>query len=497
MSGARPDRHSPPDQSRAVLDAAPFAVVITALADGTIRYVNAAAERMFGVTAEAARGQRAADFWVDPAERDALVERLRRGEAVRGAEVRARRPDGTTLWAQASISLLEFEGQPASCSAFADITASKLAAQALLESERKHRLLVESSHDLIYTLSTAGVFTFASPSFEVQLGWPAAEVVGRHFAVLTHPDDVPRCQRFLERLLGSAERMGDFEHRALHRDGTWRWFLTNAVPLQDAEGRPVGMEGVASSLDERKRLEERARRAERASSLGTMAAGVAHEINNPLTYAMAGLRYAEERLEALPASFRAAWPASEDGGLADLEEALAEASQGARRVRDLVADLGALAAGQHTTDARCDLGGALARAARVAHHAFGPGAALALDLPRLPAVAGSEAELVQLFSALLINAGQATGGLASAVRLTAEARDGQVVVRVADRGAGMAPEVLACVFDPFATTRAVGAGRGLGLPVALAIARGLGGDVDVRSTEGQGTTVTVTLRAAG
>jgi PAS domain S-box-containing protein len=487
---------TPTDPGHAVLDGAPFPVVISALDDGTILYANPAVLQSMQASLPEVLGRPAGDFWTDPGVRDQVMARLRAEGVVHGMEIRTRRADGAPAWLRLSVSRVDYQGRPASCSTFADITELKETQLQLRESELKHRLLIENSHDIIYTLAPTGVFTFTSPAFQVQLGWPITEVVGQHFARFTHPDDVADCHAFLGQVLQSGRAMGNFEHRVLHRDGSWRWFLTNAVPLLDAEGQVLGLEGCASNLDERKALQARAARTERASSLGTMAAGMAHEINNPLTYALSGLQYAEERLRALPMAFRAAWPRGEEGGLADLEEALAEASQGARRVRDLVADLRALAAGQHAPDARCDLAGALGRAARVARHAFRPEAELALELPALPSLSGSEAEVVQLFAALLINAGQATDGRAELVRVSAERRDRLVAVRVADDGPGMPPALLARVFDPFATTREAGTGRGLGLPVALAIARGLGGDVEVQSTPGKGTTVTVTLPAA-
>jgi signal transduction histidine kinase len=114
----------------------------------------------------------------------------------------------------------------------------------------------------------------------------------------------------------------------------------------------------------------------------------------------------------------------------------------------------------------------------------------------LPQVRGSEAELVQLFACVLINAGQAKGDQANQVRITAECRGPSVVVRISDTGVGIPPEDLPRVFEPFFTTRVVGQGRGLGLPVAQGIAHGLGGGIEVESAGGTGTTVTVTLPIA-
>jgi signal transduction histidine kinase len=176
-----------------------------------------------------------------------------------------------------------------------------------------------------------------------------------------------------------------------------------------------------------------------------------------------------------------------------VQDALEDAAEGAGRVRDLVSDLRAFALGQHSADDHCDLGSALARASRVARHALIVGTILTVDLPSLPPVSGSEAELVQLFGCLLVNAGQARGKVHNQVRITAERMGSNVVVKVSDTGTGIPPGDIPRVFEPFFTTRGVGRGKGLGLPVALGIAQGLGGSIELTTEVGAGTMVTVTL----
>jgi signal transduction histidine kinase len=246
---------------------------------------------------------------------------------------------------------------------------------------------------------------------------------------------------------------------------------------------------------ERAELLARSARAERGAALGTLAAGMAHEINNPLTPVLAGIDFVKDQLGSLPAGCLAAWRASATSSIDEVQGALEDAGRGARRVRDLVADLRSFALGQHAADSQCDLAGAVERAVRVAHHALADGTSISLDLPKLPPVAGSEAELVQLFACLLVNAEQASGDRPNKVRVSAERRGGLVVVRVSDTGKGIAQEHMPRIFEPFFTTRSVGQGKGLGLPVAQGIAQGLGGSIEVQSAGGGGTTVTVTLPA--
>jgi len=316
-----------------------------------------------------------------------------------------------------------------------------------------------------------------------------------------HPDDLPGVRVLLGAHLRGETPLYQAEHRLRHKDGHWVWVLTcGAVVARASDGKPLQVAGTHLDISARKVAEaERAEllarsvRAERGAALGTLAAGMAHEINNPLTPVMAGIDFVKGQLQSLPESCLAAWRADATSSLDEVQGALEDAARGARQVRDLVADLRSFALGQHATDSQCDLAAAVERAVRVAHHAIADGTTISFDLPPLPPVAGSEAELIQLFACLLVNAEQACGDGPNQVRVSAERQGGLVVVRVSDTGKGIAPEHLPRIFEPFFTTRSVGQGKGLGLPVAQGIAQGLGGSLQVQSLVGQGTTVAVTL----
>ncbi len=242
-------------------------------------------------------------------------------------------------------------------------------------------------------------------------------------------------------------------------------------------------------MSERKRLEGRLLFADRMASVGRLAAGVAHEINNPLTAVLNNVAFALE-------SLRRPGPA---GGaeLGRAAAALEEACEGASRALAVVRDLKTFASADSGGVEPLELSEVLEVAARMAGHEFGGKIALSRELGPLPPVVGNAARVGQLFVNLLVNAAQASAEAGGGeVRVRARAAPGRVIVEVDDEGKGIAPELLGRVFDPFFTTRPVGRGAGLGLSVCHGIVTAMGGEIALERLEPRGTRVRVALPAA-
>jgi PAS domain S-box-containing protein len=230
--------------------------------------------------------------------------------------------------------------------------------------------------------------------------------------------------------------------------------------------------------------------ADRLASLGRLAAGIAHEINNPLTYTALNLELAQRSLResGLPPS-----------NVATLSHALAEAYDGAERVRGIVRALATFGRGDEETVGALDIHRALDAAIRIAENKIRYRARLVTRYDATSLVRGSELRLVQVFVNLLVNAADAIpeGNVDHheiRVRTKSGAGD-RVIVEVSDTGAGISPEIRARIFDPFFTTKSVGVGTGLGLAISHGIVTALGGEIAVESTPGEGATFRVTLLA--
>ena len=253
---------------------------------------------------------------------------------------------------------------------------------------------------------------------------------------------------------------------------------------------------LRAESSERTRLSVGLRKAERMASLGALTAGIAHEINNPLAYALGNLAFVTEQLE------QARRAPGADPRLLEVAEALRETIEGGERIKRIVADMRALARRDRDEPGVADAGLALETALRTVAAELEPRARVVSELIPLPAVAGDVERLAQVFVNLLQNAAHAIAPGAkdrNTIRLRSGSGPGGLVwVDVSDTGSGIAPEVLPRIFDPFFTTKPVGSGTGLGLSICHSILSEFGGRVEIsRSVPGEGSTFRVWLCASG
>ena len=240
---------------------------------------------------------------------------------------------------------------------------------------------------------------------------------------------------------------------------------------------------LRSEITRREELQSRLVHSERLNSMGSLAAGVAHEINNPLTYVLGNVEMARSELEQV-------------AGTAFLQRMLSEAIDGTLRVRQLVRDLNTFARRQPRGIERIDVHALVRRAAKMAGNEIRPRAELVFELEEIPDVWGDESRLFQIVLNLLTNAAHAIPeGAADQHRITLRtlADNDEVWLEVADTGKGIPQEQLGKIFEPFFTTKPVGRGTGLGLSICNSIVESMQGRIEVESTVGTGTTVRVIL----
>lgn len=479
--------------------------MIDAADDGTARvlYANAGVERVWGISGLRERA-RAGDL--THAEVARRAEGMLAAASAEGDRLFARSlPDGRSV-AWLEIPVEDGCGEPRARLYFCkEVTERKLAQSAAAaaherqrRSEAEFRRLLEYVPDGIVVMRD-GKFVYANPAAARILGYDAPqELVGIHFASVVRPEELPESHERVRRMSAGAPAPRSLRPM-VRRDGTTVYAETLGFPTE-FDGAPATLV-IAHDVTEERRLASQIRQAEHLASLGTLAATLAHEINNPLTYILLNLQVIRRSLARL----------SDDHGSSLAADALRladETLEGADRVRVIVRDLRAFARPDDDTKTLVDVRAVLESVIPIAAHELRSRAAVvrAYDGERgEPMVVANDAVLGQVFLNLLVNAAQAIPDDARQdheVRIgvrTAEAADGsrrEVVVTIRDTGEGMSRAVRERIFEPFFTTKAAGAGSGLGLSLCVRNVHALGGEIAVESDIGHGSTFTVRLPLA-
>jgi two-component system NtrC family sensor kinase len=266
-----------------------------------------------------------------------------------------------------------------------------------------------------------------------------------------------------------------------------RFFQIRKAPLRLPDGTPAVL-GVAEDMTERRLLERQVVLADRLATMGTLAAGMAHEINNPLAYVSSNLNFALEEL--------AAGVTSET--LDEVMRALHEAQHGADRVRRLVQDLKAFSRPDPGEPEPCSLAEVVEQALPLARSELNRHGELQTRLESCPRVIADAGRLGQVVLNLLVNAAQAfpPGRSGNLVQVVVRCSGGEGILEIVDNGVGIAPAVRDHIFEPFFTTKPVGVGTGLGLSISQTLISGMGGRIEVDSEVGRGSTFRVTLPLA-
>jgi nitrogen-specific signal transduction histidine kinase/ActR/RegA family two-component response regulator len=261
-------------------------------------------------------------------------------------------------------------------------------------------------------------------------------------------------------------------------------------PVRGPTGTEYGRLWCFRDVTERHKIEaDRAILTDRMASMGRLAAGVGHEINNPLAYTIGNLDWLAQMLHSnldQPAELP----------VAELLETVESSREGLGRIRVIVRDLQTLARADEETKVALDVEQLLEQSIQIAANEVKHRARLVRRYGAAPRVRGNVARLSQVFLNLLLNAVQAIpeGRAAdNVIQVAIFGQDGHAVIEISDSGVGIAPDHLERIFDLFFTTKEVGAGTGLGLSICQGIVEQHGGTIAVRSQLGEGTTFAVTL----
>src|ERR1700676_287714 len=363
---------------------------------------------------------------------------------------------------------------------FVDVTEQRERERRLHREQEFAGRLMDSFPDLVIALDNEGRYTFVSPQIFDILGFRPEELMGKRMGGRTDPSDRTAMLEMFDDLIFKRLSEGQIEYRTQHKNGAWLVFRASARPLHDETGRITGVIASARDITEQQRLQQQLIQSERLAAMGQMIAGVAHELNNPLT-AILGVT---ELLRAQSTDERKS-------------RQLDLAHRQARRAAHIVQSLLVFSRPSTPRTTLLHLPDLLQRTLQLHEHSLRTNH-IQVDLPArpdLPTVSGDPNQLTQVFLNLIVNAEQAIREVRDrgTLRIRLGVVGERVLITFQDDGVGIRRELLPRIFDPFFTTKRPGRGTGLGLSICMAIVREHNGDISAQPLPDGGSVFTVSL----
>lgn len=459
---------------------------------GNMMFANDATCRTLGYSADELKGMKYRTFIAEE-HREALYRSFntvyQTGKMLKGVSYDIVRKDGSRGTGDFAVSprrnekgeIIGFRGIGR------DITERKQAEEALKKSEEKYRTVLEEMEEGYYEQDLAGNFTFVNDSITRLLGYSRQELIGMNYLFYVPEEDRETLFGEWNRVYQSGEPMKWRRLECVRKDGTRLMGENSLMPLRDAQGNTVGFRGIIRDITERvqmeaerKDLEFKAQMASRLATVGEMAAGVAHEINNPLTAVIGYAQFVMQ--EDLPQNVKK-----------DMELI----NEGAQRVAGIVKRL--LAFARQTKPQRdfVNINDVINITLNFrAYHLNTSNIKVTTKLdPDLPITVADGGQLQQVFLNLIINAGtemKLAHGKGK-LQIKTEKVEDNIRISFKDDGPGITKENLEKIFNPFFTTRQVGEGTGLGLSICYGIVTEHGGKIWAESKPGKGATFIVEL----
>jgi PAS domain S-box-containing protein len=458
--------------------------VYLASADDRITEVNPALAQMLGFeNKEDLLNREVASLYRKPEDRTEEQNQLGHLGFLRAHEITLRhRQDGREVVAVHTTAairdpagkLVRYQGT------FVDVTEQREMERRLHREQEFAGRLMDSFPDLVIALDTEGRYTFVSPQIFEILGFRPEDLIGKRMGGRTDPADRIAMLELFDDLIFKRISQGQIEYRTQHRNGAWRVFRASARPLHDETGRITGVIASARDITEQQRLQQQVIQSERLAAMGQMIAGVAHELNNPLTAILGVTELLRDQATDATAARQ-----------------LDLAHRQARRAAHIVQSLLVFSRPSTPRNTLLHLPDLLQRTLQLHEHSLRANQ-IHVDLaarPDLPTVLGDSNQLTQVFLNLIVNSEQAIREVRDhgTLRIRLGVVGERVLVTFQDDGVGIRRELLPRIFDPFFTTKRPGRGTGLGLSICMAIIREHNGDISAQPLPDGGSVFTVSL----
>jgi len=488
---------------RWILEQLPVGVWAAKVPGGEVTYANPEFERILGKVAAPASGisDAPATYGIcDLAGRPYTVDRLPFSRVVASGapatvdDLVIHRSDGRKINVRAfAYPVRDAEGVLTHVIiAFLDISKELAAIAGREQLESRLAFAINHAPIALWAAEANGTVTLSEGAGLASMGVRSGELVGKNLFDLYR--DHPSIAGYLRRGLAGES----FSYTVQVGDATYDSWLT---PVRDAAGRVTGVTGLSRDVTEIRRLQTNVIQNDRAIALGTLAASVAHEINNPLTYMLGHLDFLEESLSRIERSLQGL-PESQHAALGELtlemRRSLDPVQAGTRRIANITRELRSFSRPRTGESDRADARSVVRSVLKLVGKELEARAGLHLDLQETAPIRADASRLVQVVLNLLVNAMEAFSGEDSAAHRiwvrTGNEGD-RVLIEVCDNGPGVPSEARERIFEPFVTAKEVGQGSGLGLFVCRNIVQGFSGQVTVDDRPGGGARFRVLLPA--
>ncbi len=379
---------------------------------------------------------------------------------------------------------------------------------------------VHQTDDLVIITDLSGTIEYTNPTFERTTGYSRAEVIGKNPRILKSGKMEPAFYKQMWETLLSGNV---FRGRVINsrKDGSEYTAQVTISPIKDKSGDTTNYVGVQKDISHEIVMEQNLRQAQKLEAMGTLAGGIAHEINTPAQFVGSNLEFILESLPDLTEFVEACHKLTEsenniddplkkeltnlyedndiDYLLSEIPAALEQSKDGIDQVSKIVRSMKQFAHPGHETAKATDLNEALENTATVCRNEWKFSAQIVYDLePNLPMVPCHQSELNQVFLNLIVNAAHAIGTVTNSdkgtITLTTKNADDFVEIRIADDGPGIPEDIQPKIFDPFFTTKEPGKGTGQGLAIAYSIVKDKhNGEITFESEPGKGTAFIIRL----
>jgi PAS domain S-box-containing protein len=498
------------ERYRALFEGSPDAIFLGDLETGICLDANPAASQLLLKPREEIIGLHQS-LLHPPHIRKASANRFKR-EDKKTAESLVLRSDGAKIPVEITSQMITIKGKKVIQGIFRDITERKESEKMLRENEERFRKIFEGGALGMAFLGMDYKFERMNATICRMLGYDESELRELTFIDITHPEHIEKDREMVAQLLQGKTPYYKTEKRYIRKNGEIIWGNVTDSVVYDETGSPLYFIIMIEDITDRKRteeekahLEQQLLHAQKMEALGTLVAGVAHEINNPVNKIMFDMPLLQKVWQdAMPVLKKEAErkPDKKYGGLTyeflkeNLPQLLSDMELAANRVAKTVNSLKNFTRQSSITDKKpVELNTAVLNAVRLIETTLrNSNILLEFELEeKSPVIDGNLQSIEQIIMNIAINATQAIKHTNGKIKISTglQKTNGKVFITISDNGQGIDPTISDKIFDPFVTTRQADGGTGLGLPITYNLVEAHGGEITFKSKEGEGTAFTV------